>query len=148
MKARCHARGTRMHGIHEYQHTVRDDEIDVLGRANNVAYIVWMQAAAESHTTALGWPLDAYRRLGSGWVVRAHAIEYRRPAQAGDRIIVETWVSEMGKASSVRRYRILRPADGALLATAETKWAYIDFETGAPTRIPEAVLAAFPVVDR
>ncbi|MBN1418333.1 MAG: acyl-CoA thioesterase [Planctomycetes bacterium] len=137
-----------MAGIHEYSHTVCDDEIDILSRANNVAYIGWMQAAAESHTTALGWPLDAYRRLGSGWVVRAHAIEYRKPAQRGDRIVVQTWVSAMGKASSVRRYRILRPADGTLLATAETKWAYIDFATGSPARIPDAVLAAFPVVDR
>jgi acyl-CoA thioester hydrolase len=133
--------------IYEHVHTVRADEIDELGRANNVAYVTWLQAAALAHSTAQGWPAEAYQRLGSGWVVRSHRIDYLRPAFPGDTVTVRTWVATLENVSSLRRYRILRAGDGALLATAETRWAYIDFATGRPMRIPPEVGGAFPVVD-
>jgi len=133
--------------VFEYFHTVRGDEIDGLGHANNVAYVEWMQAAALAHSAALGWPGEAYRELGSGWVVRSHAIEYHQPALAGDRIVVRTWVAEMKKVSSLRPYRIVRCRDDQLLATAETKWAFIDYATGQPTRIPPRIAQSYQVVE-
>ena len=35
-----------MPAIYQHLHTVRADEIDALGHANNVVYVEWMQAAA------------------------------------------------------------------------------------------------------
>ena len=134
--------------IFEYLHTVADGEIDALGHANNVAYVEWMQAAAMAHSTAQGWPGERYRQLGSGWVVRSHNIEYRQPASAGNRIVVRTWVATMKKVTSIRRYRIVRLDDEELLATAETKWAFIDYATGQPTRIPRQIAGSFQLADR
>ena len=134
--------------IYEHFHTVGDDEIDQLGHANNVAYVEWMQAAAVAHTAAQGWPGERYQQLGAGWVVRSHTIEYHRPALAGDRVVVRTWVATMKRVTSLRRYRIVRPTDGALLATAETKWAFVSYDTGRPERIPRRIAQAFEVVDR
>ncbi len=132
--------------VFDYPHTVQPEEIDALGHANNVAYVAWMQAAAVAHSEAQGWPGSRYQQLGQGWVVRSHHIEYLQPAGLHDRIVVRTWVSTMKKATSVRRYRILRPEDGALLATAETRWAFIDYATGQPARIPAEVAQSFTVV--
>lgn len=136
-----------MPDVFDYPHTVLAEEIDALGHANNVAYVAWMQAAAIAHSEAQGWPGSRYRQLGRGWVVRAHHIEYLLPAELGDQIVVRTWVASMNKATSVRRYRILRPEDGALLATAETRWAFINYATGQPARIPPEVAQAFTVVE-
>ncbi len=135
-----------MPAVFQYHHTVCDDDIDVQGHANNVCYVQWMQDAAVAHSAAQGWPLDAYRRLGGGWVVRSHAIEYRRPAQSGDQIVVETWVATFKRVTSLRRYRILRPADATLLATAETHWAFINYATGQPQRVPAELAGAFVIV--
>jgi len=107
-----------------------------------------MQSAAVAHSAAQGWPGPRYQDLGSGWVVRSHTIEYHQPASAGDRIVVWTWVATMKKITSVRRYRILRRGDGELLATAATKWAFIDYATGEPARIPAEIADSFRVVDR
>lgn len=137
-----------MPAIYEYLHTVGDDEIDALGHANNVACVEWMQSAAVAHSAVQGWPGEAYRQLGSGWVVRSHTIQYHQPASAGDQIVVRTWVATMKKVTSIRRYRIVRPADGELLATAETKWAFINYVTGRPARIPREIARSFRVVDR
>jgi acyl-CoA thioester hydrolase len=136
-----------MSEVYEYRHTVDDDEIDGLDHANNVAYVLWMQSAAMAHSVALGWPSQRYHGLGQGWVVRSHKIEYHLPALAGDQIVVRTWVATIKKATSLRRYKILRLTDEALLAAAETKWAFIDYTTGQPTRIPREVVEAYRVSD-
>lgn len=135
-----------MLAIFEYEHTVADAEIDALNHASNVAYVEWMQAAALAHSAALGWPAERYVALGRGWVVRAHAIEYLQPAYAGDRVVVRTWVATMGKATSTRRYVMVRQSDGQCLATAETRWAFIDYATRQPVRVPPEVAQCFPVV--
>jgi acyl-CoA thioester hydrolase len=137
-----------MPDIFFHSHVVQVDEIDDLGHANNVFYIAWLQTAAVAHSAAQGWPGGRYHELGQGWVVRSHSIEYLLPAFGGDHIVVETWVATMKKVTSLRRYRIVRHGDGALLATAETNWAFIDLISGKPVRIPPEVAGAFAVVSR
>jgi acyl-CoA thioester hydrolase len=137
-----------MPDVFEYPLTVSDGDIDELGHANNVVYVAWMQAAALAHSAAQGWPGERYRQAGMGWVVRSHRIGYILPAFAGDALLVETWVATLKKATSLRRYRILRRSDGQLLAEAETDWAFIDYATGKPTRIPVEIVHAFPVVEK
>jgi acyl-CoA thioester hydrolase len=134
--------------VFEYPHTVGNDEIDQQRHANNVAFMEWLQAAAIAHSAAQGWPGERYRQLGQGWVVRSHYIEYLQQAFAGDQIVVETWIASTKKATSVRRYKIFRLPDRQLLAKAETHWAFIDFTTGKPIRIPEVVASSFQVVDQ
>jgi acyl-CoA thioester hydrolase len=129
----------------EYPHTVGPDEIDEQGRANNVVYVSWMQDAAIAHSAVLGWTPERYLQLGMGWVARSHWIEYLQPAVAGDEIIVETRVSDMKKVTSKRVYRILRRSNREVLATAETNWAFVNYATGKPTRVPAEIADAFPV---
>lgn len=135
-----------MPAVFHWEHTVRDEEIDGQGHANNVAYVQWMQAAAVAHSAAQGWPGARYRQIGCGWVVRRHTIEYLQPAFAGQPIVVRTWVATMKRVSSLRRYQIVRAADQALLARAETLWAFVDYQTGEPRRIPPEVGQAFELV--
>ncbi len=135
-----------MPDVYEYHHTVAAAEIDLQGHANNVAYIQWMQEAAVAHSAAQRWDGPRYRRLGCGWVVRAHRIEYRQPAFARQPIVVRTWVANMKRVSSLRRYRIVRGDDQALLAEAETHWAFVNFSTGQPARIPAEMAASFIIV--
>lgn len=131
--------------IFQYPHTVTPDEIDELGHANNVVYVAWMQAAALTHSALLGWTTERYLELGKGWVARRHEIEYVRPALAGDEVMIETRVTEMKKVTSRRVYRIFRRSDGALLARAATDWAFINYTTGRPTRVPAEIAGVFPV---
>ena len=135
-----------MAAVFQYEHTVGGDEIDRLGHASNVAYVEWMQAAALAHSAAQGWPAERYWALGLGWVVRSHTIEYLLPARAGDVVVVETWVATMRKATSQRSYRIRRKSDGTVLATAQTRWAFVNYATGQPVRIPPEIAQSFQVV--
>jgi acyl-CoA thioester hydrolase len=135
-----------MPDVFELPHVVGPEEIDELGHAGNLRYLEWALAAALAHSAAQGWPAEAYHLLGAGFVVRSHHIEYLRPALAGDEIVVRTWVADFRRVTSRRCYRIIRRSDSALLARAETNWAFIRFATGQPVRIPREVVEAFVVV--
>ncbi len=133
-----------MSPIFEYPHTVTDDEIDEFGHANNVVYVGWLQAAALGHSAAYGWDAARYQAFGQGWVARSHRIEYLRPAFLGDEIIVKTCVAKRRRVAYTRVYHIIRLSDGELLAKGETVWAFVNFETGRPARIPDEIANAFP----
>ena len=122
------------------------EEIDQLGHVNNLVYLKWMIEAALEHSAAQGWPAERHHEMGAGWVVKSHFIEYLRPAFASEKILIKTWVAEMKRVSSLRRFEILRADDATLLARAETNWAFIDYSTSAPRRIPDDVTAAFQVL--
>ena len=137
-----------MNAIFEWPHVVQADEVDELGRANNEAYLRWMNNAAVAHSTALGWPMEKYFQLGEGWVVRRHEIEYLRPALPGAQLVIRTWVQSFARASSWRCYAVLACPDNALVARGRTLWAWIDFPTGRLRRIPTEVSAAFTILSQ
>ncbi|MBI1900174.1 MAG: acyl-CoA thioesterase [Planctomycetia bacterium] len=135
-----------MPDVFELSLTVREDQIDALGHVGNLVYLQWAVDAAVAHSAAQGWDETAYFHLGAGFVVRSHQIEYLRPARLADAIVVRTWVATFRPASSLRRYKIVRRADGLLLAQAATDWAFVKLATLTPTRIPPEVRDAFVLV--
>ncbi|MBL8541007.1 MAG: acyl-CoA thioesterase, partial [Betaproteobacteria bacterium] len=112
-----------MRRVYRFDFPVPDAAIDRNGHVNNVQYVQWMQDVAILHSDATGC-MAATTAIGATWVVRSHRIEYLRPALAGDRIIVFTWVAGMRKVRSLRKYRFVRAADGEVLAQGETDWAF------------------------
>ena len=135
-----------MPAIFYWKHTVIPQEIDEQGHVSNVEYVRWMQSAAIAHSTEQGWSPERYVEEGSAWVVRTHFVEYHAPAFVNDDIEVVTWVSNFRKVLSLRRYRIMRASDGALLAQAETDWAYLGREHHVPRRIPAGLIDDFDVL--
>ncbi len=135
-----------MPAVFEYPHIVRPDEIDGVGHVNNLEYVRWLQSAAVAHSTAQGWPPEAYHQLGHGWVVRSHFIEYLLPAFVNDKVVVRTWVADMKRVTSLRKYEIIRTSDGKQLATAATNWAFVKFATHQICRVPLEVSGAFQLV--
>jgi acyl-CoA thioester hydrolase len=135
-----------MPAVFDHHHIVSNDEIDTLGHVNNLAYLKWMQEAAIAHASAQGWPQQRHLEIGAGWVVRSHAISYLRPAFVGEQVLVRTWVANFKKITSLRKYKIIRPADDAVLAIAETNWAFIGYERRLPRRVPKEIIDSFELV--
>jgi acyl-CoA thioester hydrolase len=129
--------------VHEYEIEVDPSLIDGNGHVNNVEYVRWMQDAAVRHADERGLTA-ATRAAGATWVVRSHRIEYLRPAVAGDRMRVLTWVADFRRAFSLRRYRFVR-GDGELLAKGETDWVFVDVARGRPRSVPDELKSMFEV---
>jgi acyl-CoA thioester hydrolase len=115
--------------------------IDENGHTNNVIYLQWMQDIAVEHYAALGG-LEAQRPFGT-WFIREHKLEYIRPAFAGEEIEIRTWVENIGRVRSLRKYEFIRKHDGNVLVKGETDWVFVDVKCGKPLSIPEEVKAIF-----
>ncbi|WP_459556604.1 acyl-CoA thioesterase [Lacunimicrobium album] len=136
-----------MPAVFEYPIRVDSFHLDPNRHVNNVVYVQWMQDAALAHSAAQGWSTKRYRELGVTWVSKTHVIEYHQQAFEGDEIILTTWIADMLKISSTRRYMVKRVSDGALLLTASTNWIMIDITKNRPVRIPLEIQQSFQVVD-
>ena len=126
-----------------YTFSVLPEHIDFNHHVNNVTYLTWMMEAAARHSNSVGLSFEACRELGGTWVAKSHTIEYRKPAFEGEELQMETWIDSIGKVKSVRRYRLTRPADSALICEGETTWAFVDAQHQRPMKIPEVIAEAF-----
>jgi len=118
--------------------------IDENGHVNNVSYLQWMQDVAVEHYEAIGG-VNPMQLVGATWVVREHKIEYLLPAFASEEIEIRTWVENVRRVRSLRKYEFIRKLDGRMLVKAETDWVFVDVKTGMPRAIPEEVFKVFTI---
>lgn len=121
--------------------TIPQSAIDENGHVNNVAYVQWMQDIAVEHYSSIG----GVEVQGSEvtWVVREHKIEYLFPAFAREEIEIRTWVENIRRVRSLRKYEFVRKSDGKMLVKGETDWVFVDVKTGAPRAVPDEVVKIF-----
>jgi acyl-CoA thioester hydrolase len=131
--------------IYRHDLVVAPEAIDGNGHVNNVEYLRWMQEAALLHADALGCT-RATMAAGGRWVIRSHRIEYFLPAFVGEHVGVLTWVSNVRRVQSLRKYKMIRSEDRAVLAEAETEWIFTDAQTGRLRSIPKEVSSLFELV--
>jgi acyl-CoA thioester hydrolase len=132
--------------VYEYRVKITKNEIDFNNHLNNFYYVKWMQDSGMAHSKANGVTLETYKKIGATWFAKSHFIEYKSPAFLGDEITIKTWISEIRKIKSTRKYEFYRTKDNKLLATAETLWVFIDLKSGRPTLIKEAIKNSFIAV--
>ena len=131
----------------DLEHHVEDEEIDAQQHVHNLRYLQWTLWAAGEHTRAGGWDAKAALDQGLGWVVRSHDITYRAAAVAGDQLIIRTWISDLSRFASNRKYAICRPRDRTVLARVTTRWVFIDLRQHKVLAIPPPLLEQLAVCE-
>ena len=130
--------------VHSKTITIPQTAIDENGHVNNVAYVQWMQDIAVEHYESIGGT-NPMQLVGATWVVREHKIEYLLPAFAGEVIEIRTWVENIRRVRSLRKYEFVRKSDAKIVVKGETDWVFVDVKTGAPRAIPEEVSKVFTI---
>jgi acyl-CoA thioester hydrolase len=115
--------------------------IDENGHVNNVTYVQWMQDIAVEHYSSIGG-IEA-QGPDATWVVREHKIEYLLPAFVNEEIEIRTWVENIRRVRSLRKYEFVRKTDGKILVKGETDWVFLDVKTGSPQAVPDKVIKIF-----
>jgi len=77
------------------------------------------------------------------WVIRSHKVEYFLPAYVGEEIEIRTWVENIKRVRSLRKYEFVRKSDGKTLVKGETDWVFVDVKSGRPLAIPQVVAGVF-----
>jgi len=117
--------------------TIPKSAIDENGHVNNVTYVQWMQDIAVEHYASIGGVTA--QGPDATWVVREHKVEYFMPAFENEEIEIKTWVEDIRRVRSLRKYEFTRKNDGKVLVKGETDWVFVDAKTGRPLAIPKEV---------
>ena len=126
-----------------YTFTVKREDIDFNGHVNNVTYLSWMIEAATKHSQTVGSGYEKCLELGGTWVAKSHSLEYKKPAFENDELQMKTWIEDIGKIMSTRRYELTRLSDAALIFEGKTEWVFVDSKKMRPMKIPEGVIEGF-----
>jgi acyl-CoA thioester hydrolase len=131
--------------VYIHRFTVPADAVDINGHVNNVKYVQWMQDIAVHHYRDAGGnpPMEA---IGATWVARKHTIEYLRPAFEGEEIALLTWVANVQRVRSERKYKFVRAKDRVVIARGSTEWVLMNVASGRPVSVPAEVLACFSLL--
>lgn len=118
-------------------------ECDSAGHVNNAVYAEWAEECGMQCIAHYRWPVLRMADEGIGIFYRRMWIEHVQPALFDDEIEVVAWLSAVKRATAMRHFTVTRVGDGALLARINVLGVCADIATGAPRRIPQAMLDDF-----
>lgn len=131
--------------VHQMELVVRFGELDPYSHVNHAVYVAWCEAGRGEALADAGVALHRMADLGFQIVVTDLHVRYRKPAVAGDRVVVETWISELGGVRSTWSQRVLRQLVGSsepeVLCETEVRAGSTDTH-GRPMRMPADIRSA------
>jgi acyl-CoA thioester hydrolase len=110
--------------------SVQPSHLDHVSHVNNAVYATFLEDGAFAMFAARGWPL--HRMLSAGGALRIDwlDIEHRSDAQAGDELIVRSWLADRERLEAADRPQavkllqlICRP-DGSEVVRAVSDWVW------------------------
>ncbi|WP_298706597.1 thioesterase family protein [uncultured Veillonella sp.] len=116
---------------------VRFYETDMMEVAHHTNHLRWFEMGRVEFFRACGITLWDMMNDGIVFPITKVTCEYKEPARFDDILTVEVTVAKISRAQCVFTYRILREADGALIATGETQNVFTDKVTGKIIRLPD-----------
>jgi acyl-CoA thioester hydrolase len=112
---------------------VRYRDLDTNGHVNNAVYGTYLEETRDRfYRDTLDAGLDELHT-----VLVSSAVEYERPVDPGDRVVVSLSLPDLGESSIPMAYD-LHLDGGARVATGETVQVWVD-EDGGSTTIPDWV---------
>jgi YbgC/YbaW family acyl-CoA thioester hydrolase len=112
-------------------------DTDSGGVVHNIAYLRFIEIARTLLAEQLGLSLAEMAESKKYPVVVRTEIDYRRAAKLADRLVIEGWLDQLARVRFWCAFRILRPADDAVIAECRQMLALIEMPAGKLLRLPE-----------
>ncbi len=122
---------------------VRYAETDALGVVYYANHFVWFEVGRVSFLREIGLDFASAEREGTSFVVAEATCRYHAPAHFDERLIIRTWIGEIGQSSLTMSYEIVNRDTGQTIATGKTTQVFIDSETHETIVIPVKVRELF-----
>ena len=111
-------------------------DTDCGGVVSNIAYLRFIEIARTLLAEELGLRLAQMPETKEYPVVVRTEIDYRRGAKLGDHLLIEGWLDQLERARFWCAFRIIRPADDALIAECRQMLALIEMPAAKLLRLP------------
>jgi acyl-ACP thioesterase len=124
---------------------VRQRDVDRYDRLTPAALYGSMQDAAIAQSAARGVSRAAFMELGYAWMLNRIHLEVDRYPRILERIVIETWGSNLTGLYAIREFRVLDEAD-CEIARATSRWIVIDVARKRAIRLPGLLVERYGVV--
>ncbi|EGO65416.1 acyl-CoA thioesterase [Acetonema longum] len=114
---------------------VRFVETDMMGVVHHSNYFRWFEMGRVEYLKAAGIYLLDLMANDIVFPITDVSCQYKASARFDDYFLVETCMAELSRAKMVFTYRVVREADGLLLATGRTQNLFTDSK-GKVIRLP------------
>ncbi|MFC1517770.1 acyl-CoA thioesterase [Candidatus Margulisiibacteriota bacterium] len=118
---------------------VRYKETDKMGRVYHSNYFVWLDMARTEFLREAGISYKEMEDQGIYFVVAETNCKYKSSLGFDDKVLIETWLREVKKATVEFSYQIFNKESKQLIAEAYTKLGAVDVQ-GKVQPIPEKIL--------
>src|SRR3954463_4950637 len=112
-------------------------DTDCAAVVHNIAYLRFIEVARTLLAEELGLGLAQMAETQKYPVVVRTEIDYRRAAKLGDKLIVEGWLDQLERVRVWCAFKIVRPADGILIAECRQMLAIIQMPEAMLLRVPD-----------
>lgn len=117
-------------------HTVMSYELDAFGHVNNAIYLNYLEKARNDFMIIKGLHFNDFFKWQKFPVVRKAKLEFNHPAQAGDKLKIDGWISHHTLASFTLEYNIFNFQNNVKILSGETFHIFVN-NNNRPVRIPQ-----------
>ena len=112
-------------------------DTDCAAVVHNIAYLRFIEIARTLLAEQLGLGLAQMAGNQKFPVVVRTEIDYRRAARLGDKLVIEGWLDQLERVRFWCAFKIIRPADGTLIAECRQMLAIIQMPEAQLLRVPD-----------
>ena len=126
-----------------WQVRVYYEDTDAGGVVYYANYLKFMERARTEFLRSLGFEQDQLKQeQGIIFAVHSLSAQYKKPAVFNDELIVNTKITDLGRASLTFTQTVSRISDNTDLCEAEVKVACLKAEKFAPSVMPKQIIDA------
>jgi acyl-CoA thioester hydrolase len=130
---------------HRYELDVRFADTDAMGHVNNAAYLTFVEGARIAWWAAVtGEPILREASRSEGLILAEANVAFRAPVFFGDRVVVETRATRVGRTSLALEHRLTAMRVGGprrLVATCRSVIVRYDYVLEGPTPLSVELVA-------
>ncbi len=126
--------------VHRSEIRVRFGELDPYNHVNHAVYVAYLEAGRTEAMQDLGIAIHELSARGWNIVVTDLVVKFRAPALAGDTLVIETSISQLGAITGRWVQRIMR--GDQVLVEGEVRVGSVD-PGGRPKRMTSDVMDLF-----
>ena len=121
---------------HRFEVDVRFYELDPYNHVNHATYLQYFETARIALLADAGYTMQGMLDDGLMFVVTEIQSKFVKPAEEGDRLVVETELVEFSRVTSIWRQRLMRGDE--VMVRQEVQGAITNL-AGRPIRFPDAM---------
>ncbi len=121
--------------IHELDVKIYYEDTDCGGVVYYANYLKYFERARTEMFESACMPLAELMKQGIQFVVAEASLKYMKPGRYGDRLVIQSWIKEMGHVTILFGHRVLRKETQEELVRGEVKIASVG-DNLRPVKLP------------